>query len=191
MKQLLGLVCALGLAAVGLAADSFVSGLTPEERRAAGLDNLTPAQQQALDALAERYATAGAQVTETRVREETKAEVAKVREETKVEVAKAREEAKVQADTAVKKHTEATVGLEDKLASKVISSRIQGTFKGWNGRTLFTLENGQQWVQTDPSDSFWLPPQPGPEVELRHSGIGGWKMFLMPDGRWVRVRRVN
>jgi len=193
MKKLLVLALLGGLAVAGRAADSFVRQLTPDERHAAGLDQLSPAQQAALDKLAERFAREGAQVVEAHVREEAKVEVAKVQEEAKVEVAKAREETKAEVQTETKKEQAAKVGLADpKLATEVVSSKIKGPFEGWGGRTLFTLENGQQWVQTDHYDQYVSPPHEGQEVEIRHSSMGGWKLFLMPGGgRWVRVRRVN
>ena len=178
MKKLLVLATCGWLAVAGLSAESFLQQLTPEERHAAGLDALTPGQQQALDGLAERYAKEGARVTEAKVRAETEA---KVREETKV---------LVEAET--KKQEAAKVGLTDtKAASEIVRSKIKGEFEGWSGRTLFVLENGQQWVQTDKYDLYVSPPGPGPEVEVRHSSTG-WKLFLMPGGgRWVHVRRVN
>ncbi len=205
MKKLLVLGCCGWLALTGLAAESFVQQLTPDERRAAGLDQLTPAQQAALDQLAERYAKEGAQVTEARVREEAKVEVAKAHEETQAEVAKAheaaqaevakaREETKVQVETETKKKQAAAVGLAPPKAAaeEAVRSQIKGAFEGWSGRTLFTLENGQTWVQTDTHDLYVTPPVQGQVVEIRHSSIGGWKLFLMPGGgRWVRVRRVN
>jgi hypothetical protein len=190
MKKLLLLGCCGWLALVAQAADSFIQQLTPEERRAAGLDRLTPEQQQALDALAARYATEGARATEARVREEAKVEVVKAREEAQVEVVKAREEAKVQAEAAAKQREAAKVGLEEKVDTREIASRISGTFRGWSGRTLFNLENGQQWVQTD-GDVYVLQAQPGPEVKIVPSSLGGWKLYVQPNGRWVRVRRVN
>jgi hypothetical protein len=181
MKKILILGCCGWLALAGRAAESFVRQLTPEERHAAGLDQQTPEQQQALDALAARFASEGARVTETRVREEAKAEVAK-----------AREEAKVQVETEVKKRGEALAGLEgSKHDTRIIATKIKGTFKGWSGRTLFPLENGQVWVQADKTETYWVPSQPGPDVEIRPSGIGGWKLHLQPNGRWVRVKRVN
>lgn len=191
MKKLLVLGCCGWLALVGHAAESFVQQLTAEERHAAGLDTLTPAQQAALDALADRFAREGARVTEDRIREETKAEVAKVREESEAEVAKVREETRTTVEKEVKQRETTEAGRPAKTEAQVIASRIQGTFRGWNGRTLFVLENGQQWVQTDPADNYWAPAQQGPEVELRPSGLGGWKLSVLPGGRWVRVRRVN
>jgi hypothetical protein len=44
---------------VGAAETGFWGQLTPEERRAAGVEQLTPEQQAALDALAGRYAREG------------------------------------------------------------------------------------------------------------------------------------
>lgn len=190
MKIFLLLGCCGWLALVAHAAESFVQQLTPEERRAAGLDRLTPEQQQALDTLAARYATEGARATEARVREEAKEEVVKAREEAKVEVVKAREEAKAQAETEAKQREAAKIGLEEKEDARVVTSRISGTFKGWGGRTLFNLENGQQWVQTD-GEVYVLQAQPGPEVKIVPSSLGGWKLYVQPHGRWVRVRRVN
>lgn len=180
MKKLLVLGCCGWLALAGRAAESFVQQLTPEERHAAGLERLTPEQQQALDALATRFATEGARVTEARVREETK-----------VEVVKAREEAKVQAEAEVKQREASKLGLaKAKNDVEMIKSRISGSFNGWSGRTLFRLENGQQWVQTD-GELYVVPAMAGPEVEIVPSSFGGWKLAIQPGGRWVRVRRVN
>lgn len=150
-----------------LAADSFWQQLSAEERQAAGLAQLTPEQQASLDQLAARFAREGSRVEVEKVRAETKAEVEKQVAKRKVERA----------------------GLE-KDEDEVVKSRIVGKFNGWSGRTLFRLENGQQWVQSDASEKLWLPESAGPEVEIRASGFGGWKLSL-PGGRWVRVKRVN
>ena len=181
MKKLILLVCCGWLAVTGFAAGSFLGQLTPAERTAAGLDQLTTEQQAALDQLAARYATEGSQIEVAKVREETKAEVAKVREETKTEV-----------EHQVKKREESKFGFfGQKGHDESIKSKLTGTFKGWSGRTLFALENGQQWVQADTSDFYSVTAQPGPEVEIVQSGLGGWKLYLTSNGRWVRVKRVN
>ena len=181
MKKFLLLAGCACFAVAGFAADSFLRQLTPAERTAAGLDQLTPEQQAALDQLAARYATEGSRVEVAKVREETKAEVAKVREETKAVV-----------EHAVKKHDEAKFGFFGQPGhDESIKSKLTGTFKGWTGRTLFRLENGQQWVQADTSDYYSVADQPGPEVEIVQSGLGGWKLYLKSNGRWVRVKRVN
>jgi hypothetical protein len=142
----------------------FWDQLTTEERAATGLTALTPEQQKKLNALAERFSQQGAQRA--------------------VEVAKAEVAAEVERTSA------ARAGLR-KEADEVITSRIAGKFNGWSGRTLFRLENGQTWVQADSSETYWVSEQAGPEVELRKGGLAGWKMQLLPKGRWVRVKRVN
>ena len=181
MKKFLLLAGCACFAVAGFAAESFLGQLTPAERAAAGLDQLTAPQQAALDQLAARYATEGSRAEVTKVREEAKAEVAKVREETKAVV-----------EHEVKKHDEARFGLFGiKGHEESIKTRLAGTFKGWSGRTLFSFTNGQQWVQSDPSDIYSVPAQESPEVEIVQSGIGGWKLYLTSNGRWVRVKRVN
>jgi hypothetical protein len=169
MKRLaiLGLFLAWGGLALG--ADKFWQQLTPEERQAAGVDQLSPEQRAALDRLAERFASEGARQA--------------------VAVAKTETRAKVEKE--MKKREEARVGLPNpKEAMELIETRIAGTFNGWSGQTVFHLENGQTWMQSDKSDLYWVPTQPGPEVEVRRSSIGGWKLSLS-NGRWVRVKRVH
>ena len=51
-----------------------------------------------------------------------------------------------------------------------IESRILGTFKGWNGRTIFTLENGQVWKQAD--SSTYETMLQDPKVVIKSLGIG-------------------
>lgn len=174
MKKILALGTLFLLGTVAAATDEFWAQLTPEERVEAGLAGLTPGQRARLDELAGRFAREGARQAAT------------------VAVAQVREEAKAELEKEIQKRDEARAGRDmDKLVPTAIRSRLSGQFKGWSGRTLFRLENGQVWVQADPSDSYWVPPQPGPEVEVRQAGLGGWKLFLLPNERWVRVKRVN
>lgn len=147
-----------------LAADSFWSQLTPEERADAGLAGLTPVQQAALDRLAARFAEQGAR----QAREEATAEVA----------AQAREEAR------------SRIGLTPPENEQIIRSRIKGQFKGWTRHQLFLLENGQRWKVVD-NESRWFPTMTDPEVEIEPGILGSWKLRLVSEGLWVRVRRVE
>jgi len=169
----------LFLAAAALArADEpgFWQKLTPEERRAAGLEQLTPEQQRALDALAARYAADATTQTAAQTREA-------VREEVRTEVRR---------EVAAEQKTKAAAraGLPADADRTVIRTRITGKTNGWTGQTVFHLANGQVWAQTDSKDSFWMPTAENPEVELR-PGSFGWKLFLPERNAWVRVRRVQ
>jgi hypothetical protein len=185
--QLLGLGLAL-LAPAGAAEIGFWEELTPAERHAAGLDHLTPEQRAALDRLAERLLHPGAPpagaITEQarkEIREQAKAEVrAQVRTEVKREL-----QAEEQSQAA------ARAGLPGESGPTVIRTRIAGSFNGWSGATAFRLQNGQVWVQIDSSDRYWLPAVENPEVELRASKLGGWKLYLVNGGAWLRVRRLQ
>ena len=203
MMKLSALLLVLMFAMVARAAPpaGFCQQLTPEERRAAGVDQLSPAQQAALDQLADRFARQVREQAKQEVREEAKAEVREqvkreAREQAKTEVRaevkqEVREEVKRELTAERKVQAEARAGLPSADNEAVIRTRIVGKFNGWSGDTVFQLANGQTWVQANSSDSLWLPAMENPEVELRTSKIGGWKLFLVDQGFWLRVRRVK
>ena len=184
--QVLFISLTMTVATVGAAEAGFWQQLAPEERRAAGLDQLTPEQQAALDQLAGRYAREGARKVREQAKQEARAEV---KQEVKQEV---REEVKQEMKAEEKMRDVATEGLLVDHKETVIRSRIEGSFNGWSGATVFRLENGQTWVQSNSNDSMWFPTKESPMVEIRPSKLGGWKLYLLEeDGLWVRVRRVD
>ncbi|MBA4136584.1 MAG: hypothetical protein C0518_04630 [Opitutus sp.] len=165
------LLSAPGLLSASVAA-RFFDHLTPEERRAAGIEELTEQQRAALSALADRWVEAKAEPAISAARAKAAAEV--------------REEAKLEA----KKR----VGLEKPLdpAIDVIRARIAGTFRGWGKGTIFRLDNGQTWaVDAGSADSRFFSARENPEIEIRPAAFGTWKFYIMPEGLWVRVKRVQ
>lgn len=183
------LLLAMSMATAGAAEAGFWRQLTPEERRAAGVEQLTPEQQAALDALAARYAREGARQVREQVKQEVRAEArAEARAQVTPEV---REEVRRELKAGEKAHEEARLGLPAEDKDAVVTSRILGRFNGWSGDTVFQLENGQTWVQANGSDSLWLPTMENPEVEIRSAKLGGWKLYLKDKGFWLRVRRVK
>jgi hypothetical protein len=156
------------------AADDFWQHLTPDERKAAGFDQLSAEQRALIDRLARRFA-------------ETQANQA-----IPVVVEKAREEGRAEARAAALEQKKATIGLAPREddETEVIRTRISGDFRGWTGSTRFTLANDQVWQQ-DQSESRFFPLMVDPEVEIRPSRLGGWKMTLLKEGLWIRVKRVR
>ncbi len=158
----------------GRAAEDFWQRLTPEERKAAGFDQLSIEQRAVIDRLARRFAEAQASQAIPVVAE------------------KAREEGRAEARAAALEQKKANLGLapreDDETA--VIRTRISGDFRGWTGQTRFTLANDQVWQQ-DQSESRFFPLMVDPEVEIRPSRLGGWKMTLLKEGLWIRVKRVR
>lgn len=178
MKKAAFVFCVLFASA--FARESFWQSLTPEQRAKAGLENLTPEQQAALDTLAERY-----------VSQESEHAVDHARQKA---IAEAKATAKAEAKAELEAEKKASVGLAPKPAATeadAIRSRIAGTFRGWGPNTTFRLENGQVWAADRNSESRFFGARENVEVEIRPAAFGTWKLFLMPDGLWVRVKRVQ
>lgn len=73
-------------------------------------------------------------------------------------------------------------------APEVIQSRIAGPFTGYNGRTVFTLENGQRWAQSQ-MDSAYFPKIDSPPVVIVKAGLG-YRMYIAGGGA-IRVSKVH
>ena len=73
-------------------------------------------------------------------------------------------------------------------APEVIQSRIVGPFTGYTGRTVFTLENGQRWAQSQ-RDSAYFPKIDSPPVVIVKAGFG-YRMHIAGGGA-IRVSKVN
>jgi hypothetical protein len=71
---------------------------------------------------------------------------------------------------------------------EVIQSRIVGPFTGYNGRTTFTLENGQRWAQSQ-RDSAYFPKIDSPPVVIVKAGFG-YRMHIAGGGA-IRVTKVH
>lgn len=73
-------------------------------------------------------------------------------------------------------------------APEVIQSRIVGPFSGYNGRTVFTLENGQRWAQSQ-RDTAYFPKIDSPPVLIIKKGFG-YRMIIAGGGE-IRVTKVQ
>jgi hypothetical protein len=71
---------------------------------------------------------------------------------------------------------------------EVIQSRIVGPFTGYTGRTVFTLENGQRWAQSQ-YDSAYFPKIDSPPVVIVKTGFG-YRMYIAGGGA-IRVSKVR
>ena len=71
----------------------------------------------------------------------------------------------------------------------LIESRLVGTFSGFNGRTVFVLENGQRWKPSDESVRGSFNPVDNPQIYIVRD-MFGYKMAIL-GGTVVRVRRLQ
>lgn len=174
MKRLMLVVLFLVSGRLALAEDKFWQQLTAEERAAAGVDQLTPAQKAALDRLADRYAKEGARQAVA---------VAKVQ---------AKQEGKAEALAEVKEKKKVTIGLPPREddETEMFRTQIVGDFRGWSGHSIFKLANDQVWQQEN-TESRFFPKMVNPDVEIRPAHLGGWKMTLLQEGLEIRVKRIR
>lgn len=72
---------------------------------------------------------------------------------------------------------------------RVIRSRYDGEFRGWNGRTLFRLENGQVWRQAEDGRVAFSSSRP--MVTISNGTLGTYRLRVDGLNRAVRVTRVR
>lgn len=85
----------------------------------------------------------------------------------------------------------AAFGLEQDIVDgdhKELRARILGEFTGWDGKTLFKLDNGQVWRQS--TSGVYRFKSTDPEVVIE-KGLVGYKLRLVETKRSIAVRRVK
>jgi hypothetical protein len=78
----------------------------------------------------------------------------------------------------------------DKMERKTIVSKINGKFSGWDGQTLFKLENGMIWAQTD-DDKFYTESLDHPGVTIEPAMFGNWKLSIDGYDDDCKVERIE
>ena len=73
---------------------------------------------------------------------------------------------------------------------EAVESRIDGKFAGWRGKTVFRLENGQEWTQAE-SGSFNNGTYDHPKVRVKPMLLGSWLLSIEACGCSVRVTRTK
>jgi hypothetical protein len=78
-------------------------------------------------------------------------------------------------------------GKKDRLP---ISSRLVGTFKGWDGYTTFTLENGMVWQQAD-KDKFYTKAMSNPMITIKSGALKTWRLSVEGHSSRCKVKRIQ
>lgn len=73
---------------------------------------------------------------------------------------------------------------------QAIVSRIVGTFTGWDGETLFRLENGMVWKQ-DEAGRFHTRAMENPVVTIDKGLLSSWYMQVEGYNKELRVERIE
>lgn len=71
-----------------------------------------------------------------------------------------------------------------------ITSRIVGKFSGWDGETVFKLENGMIWEQAD-NDKFYIREVENPVAVIEPGIFGTWRLHIEGYNSKCRVERIQ
>ena len=85
-------------------------------------------------------------------------------------------------------------GLENQAAIKgikQITSRIINDFDGWDGKTVFRLENGQVWMQKDVNSSLSWRGSSHPVATIKRKTFNSYLLKVEGTNKSVRVTRVK
>jgi hypothetical protein len=74
-----------------------------------------------------------------------------------------------------------------------LEARLVGDFKGWTGTTVFTLDNGQVWRQTNNNIRDYTPhdPVPAAKVTISRGMFSSYNMQVEGVKRIVQVKRIK
>lgn len=71
---------------------------------------------------------------------------------------------------------------------KELRAKVVGEFTGWDGKTIFKLDNGQVWRQSTPGTYRFKATDPEVIIE---KALLGYKLRLVETRRSIAVRRVK
>ena len=181
--------------------DGLLGAMTRQEREAAGLNKLSAEEQRYLEAwlrqrLAVEESTQLSNPTPSPMVASPDAEqsVGAAGSDTSDAAMEAEIERRVaiEVEAAIskaKEDEEAEEAAREAALNEPFEAEIVGPFSGWNGKTVFTLSNGQVWRQRNGSD--YRHTAQGQTVAVKKNFMGYWTLTVLSSGRTVGVRRID
>ena len=78
-----------------------------------------------------------------------------------------------------------------KAEAKEIKARLVGAFNGWQGGTVFRLDNGEIWRQIGNEVYYPRKKDIDAAVEIHRGLISGYQLELVATGARVKVKRIR
>ncbi|HUR59120.1 MAG TPA: hypothetical protein VM029_15500 [Opitutaceae bacterium] len=198
------LLVLLALAAVeplGRAAEeNFSRAVAPADFSAAGLGRLSPEELARLDVLVRDYKSGALAAAR---REAVAAEQARAAAESRAAKAEADARERAVAPATASAKTEAAKNQPGLLAKakvmltpgteveySTVESRIVGDFRGWDGPTVFRLENGQRW-QSEGTTAYVTGAVANPAVKITPGMLGTFWMTVEGVKPRVKVKLLG
>ena len=175
-------------ATCSIAASTFESldkAMTPDERVKSGIDSLTAQQREFLNSwLKARYgepAQVEASEPDTAI---VRTPATSVTTEADAQAIETEVERRVAAKLAATQ-----TGKDNPKNDMPLEARLVGDFKGWTGKTVFRLDNGQVWRQR--SASTYRHKGSDMRVRFEQNWMGGWEMEVLSTGKSVLVKKMR
>jgi hypothetical protein len=75
--------------------------------------------------------------------------------------------------------------------ANAMENQLKGNFSGWNGRTIFSLENGQKWTQANNDSYVYSPTLKSPKVRIYPASLGTYWLEIEDVNQRCRVKPVK
>jgi len=181
----------LGAAVLAIAAHAqdFTQTMTAEERAAAGLERLSPAELAKLKAAVERYKAGAVAIVEQQAEKKVAATEARAKEAEQKAAAHGADNSKkgpswLAALITLEKSAKAPESNEE------FRARLKGKLESFNGRRTFTLDNGQVWQMID-AGSWSGPDFENPEVSIKPGMMGVFWLRVPEASLRVKVKPLR
>ena len=165
--------------------ESLDKAMTADERVKSGIDSLNPEQREFLNSwLKARYgepAQVEANEPDTVI---VRTPATSVTAEAEAQAIETEVERRVAAKLAATQ-----TGKDSPKGDMPLEARLVGDFKGWTGKTVFRLDNGQVWRQR--SASTYRHNGSDMRVRFEQNWMGGWEMEVLSSGKSVLVKKVR
>jgi hypothetical protein len=165
--------------------ESLDKAMTADERVKSGIDSLTAQQREFLNSwLKARYgepAQVEASEPDTAI---VRTPATSVTTEADAQAIETEVERRVAAKLAATK-----TGKDNPKDDMPLEARLVGDFKGWTGKTVFRLDNGQVWRQR--SASTYRHKGSDMRVRFEQNWMGGWQMEVLSTGKSVLVKKMR
>jgi hypothetical protein len=170
---------------------AFSKAVPAEDFSAAGLAKLTPDELARLDGLVRIYKSGALsearQKAEEAAQARAAAEARAAQAEAEARVAKTQAVEQKQADAGRLARMKELLTPRAAVAEEPIESRIVGKFTGWQGRTVFRLENGQVWQVANAGTSYYSPALMNPQVKITPAALGAFWLTIPEIDQRVKV----
>lgn len=173
---------------------SIQSLMTPEQYRNAGLDKLTADERRALDSWLQTQTCGVGLSPKTESPAAAAPEAIAIVPATSVTAQSPPEPAAPQASKAIPAAEDENFGFPEPIPetsdeSNQLHARVVGKFRGWSGKTVFTLDNGQVWRQRVSGRYTYTGDDT--RVVISQNRFGFYDMRLVVADRSVGVSRVK